>query len=295
MYIQLSWRSAVAVSAALVSLFSLGMPLMVLAQAAPNPYATLDPHVSADVEARIRQYFADVPVMANIAKCESGFRQYGSDGLPLFDPSYSMIGAFQVSAAHLPEALTMGMDVTTLEGNMAYARYLYNAGGTDPWLDSFQCWGGMPLGTVLGTTTDPIVRAPSAISLRLGVTSQTVLQVQQMLNKIGFTVSLSGPGSAGQETTMFGSLTRAAVRSFQCAKSIACQGDESTTGYGLVNDATYQALLAAANSTASTPPSAPATPAPSDKTAQISALRSQITILQNQIDAINSQITQLSQ
>ena len=268
-------------------------PLWALADA-PNPYATLDPHNTADVESRVRQYFADVPVMANIAKCESGFRQYGSDGLPLFDPSYSMIGAFQVSAAHLPEALTMGMDVTTLEGNMAYARYLYNAGGTDPWLDSFQCWGNMPTGAVTGTTSDPVVRAPSAISLRLGVTAQTVLQVQQMLNKIGFTVASSGPGAAGNETSMFGSLTRLAVRKFQCAKNIACSGDESTTGYGMVNDTTYQALLAAANAA----PSAPSTPAPAstpDKAAQISQIKSQISTLQGQIDTLNAQLSALQQ
>ncbi len=273
-------------------LFTFALPLLALADA-PNPFATLDPHNSADVETRIRQYFADVPAMANIAKCESGFRQYGSDGLVLFDPSYSMIGAFQVSAAHLPEALTMGMDVTTLEGNMAYARYLYNAGGTDPWLDSFQCWGGMPTAAVLGTTTDPVVRAPSAVSLRLGVTSQTVLVVQQMLNKIGFTVAASGPGSVGQETTMFGSLTRAAVRKFQCSKNIACSGDESTTGYGLVNDTTYQALLSAANASSGTTASTP--PPAADHSAQISQLRSQVATLQSQIDALNAQITQLQQ
>ncbi len=273
-------------------LFALALPAFALADA-PNPFAALDPHNSADVEARIRQYFADVPVMANIAKCESSFRQYGSDGLPLFDPSYSMIGAFQVSAAHLPEALTMGMDVTTLEGNMAYARYLYNAGGTDPWLDSFNCWGGMPTSPVLGTTSDPVVRAPSAVSLRLGVTSQTVLLVQQMLNKIGFTIADSGAGSVGQETTKFGSLTRAAVRKFQCAKNIVCSGDESTTGYGMVNDQTYQLLLAAANASSGTTAS---TPAPAvDHSAQISQLRSQISGLQSQIDALNAQITQLQQ
>src|SRR6185503_1444487 len=252
-----------------------------LAQTAPNPYPTLNPYDSSGVEARVRQYFADIPVMANIAKCESGFRQYDGNGLPLFDPSYSMIGAFQVAAAHMPEALSMGMDITTLEGNMAYARYLYQNGGTDPWLDSFQCWGSMPTGAVLGTTTDPVVRAPSAVSLSLGVTSQIVLQVQQMLNKVGYAVADSGPGSAGQETTKFGSLTRAAVRKFQCAQNIVCSGDESSTGYGLVNDRTYQALLLAYNAaTASAASGQTASPAPSTppntNAAQISQLRAQV-------------------
>jgi hypothetical protein len=267
-------------------------PLAALAQT-PNPYATLDPYNSKDVETRVKQYFADIPVMPMIAKCESGFRQYGSNRLPLFDPSYSMIGVFQVSAAHLPEALGMGMDVTTLEGNMAYARTLYQSGGTDPWLDSFNCWGGMPVAPAAdATSSTPVVKAPSAISLRLGVTSQIVLEVQQMLNRTGFTVASSGPGSPGAETTMFGSLTRAAVRKFQCAQNIACSGDESTTGYGLVDDRTYQALRTlAGNAPVSTPSSQPS----SDKAAQITSLRSQVSTLQAQIDALNAQIQALSQ
>jgi hypothetical protein len=284
------------ISSLFAVLFAFALPAVALAQTAPNPFATLNPYSQADVEARVRQAFADVPVMANIAKCESRFRQYGSNGLPLFDPTYSMIGVFQESAAHLPEALGMGMDITSLEGNIAYARYLYNTGGTDPWLDSFQCWGGMPTSAVLGTTTDPVVHAPSAVSLRLGVTAQSVLEVQQMLNKIGFTVATEGPGSAGQETSKFGSLTRAAVRKFQCAKGIACSGDESTTGYGFVDDRTYQALLAAFNSTAASAPAPAALVQPSnDKAAQISQLRAQISSFQSQIDALNAQITALSQ
>ncbi len=285
----------------IIGAVSLFVPAFAFAQSAPNPFPTLDTQTSLGVEARIRQYFADVPVMASIAKCESSFRQYGPNGLVLFDPSYSMIGAFQVSAAHMPEALSMGMDVTTLEGNMAYARYLYNSGGTDPWLDSFRCWGGMPTqapASVLGTTTDvapptPIVRAPSAVSLTLGVTSPEVLEVQQLLNRAGFTVALSGAGSLGQETTKFGSLTRAAVRKFQCAQNIVCSGDEATTGYGFVNDRTYLALKALANTSAS--PVTPPTATSNDKAAQINTLRSQISTLQAQIDALNAQIKQLGE
>jgi hypothetical protein len=277
---------------------SLFVPAFAFAQSSPNPFPTLDTQTSSGVEARIRQYFADIPVMASIAKCESSFRQYGSNGLVLFDPSYSMIGAFQVSAAHMPEALSMGMDVTTLEGNMAYARHLYNSGGTDPWLASFRCWGGMPTpapSSVAGTTTSTtsIIRAPSAVSLTLGVTSPEVLEVQQLLNKTGFTVAVSGPGSVGQETNKFGTLTRAAVRKFQCAQNIVCSGDEATTGYGFVNDRTYEALKTLAN--ASTAPSPVPPSASNDKAVQVLQLRSQISALQAQIDALNAQIKQLGE
>ena len=38
-------------------------------------------------------------------------------------------------------------------------------------------------------------------------------------------------------------MTREAVRRFQCAKGIACDGDEATTGYGRVGPMTRSALL----------------------------------------------------
>ncbi|MES2006672.1 MAG: peptidoglycan-binding protein [Patescibacteria group bacterium] len=225
--------------------------------------------------------------MIPIAKCESGFRQYGPDGLVLFDPSYSMIGVFQISAAHLPHALAMGTDVTTLEGNLAYARYLYNTNGFDPWMSSFSCWGSVASSTTGGTTTSPSSSPTSSISISLGMSSPLVLTVQQTLNKIGYTVSASGPGSIGSETSMLGSLTRNALRRFQCAQNIACSGDESTTGYGLLNDRTYQALLAAAG--ASTGSSS------ADKAAEIAKIQSQISSLTSQIDTLNVRLKELTQ
>lgn len=269
--------------------------------AAPLAHAqAADPHDPAYVQARVRQYFADIPTMPEVARCESGFRQYGPDGLVLFDPSYTMIGVFQISSAHMPEALALGLDITTLEGNLVYARHLFNLSGIDPWMSSFGCWGNAvkTTGTVLGTTTAPtpsvpITAAPSTLALNLGVSSQSVLIVQQMLNKIGFTVAASGPGSAGNETSMYGSLTRAAVRKFQCAKGIACSGDESTTGYGMVDDKTYQALEAAVSGN-----TAPATPAPtstadSAKAAQIANIQAQISSLNSQIGTLQAQLSEL--
>ncbi|MCI0479265.1 peptidoglycan-binding protein, partial [Candidatus Uhrbacteria bacterium] len=53
--------------------------------------------------------------------------------------------------------------------------------------------------------------------LRTGDTGEDVRQLQRFLNSNGFTVAKDGPGSPGNETAMFGALTRAAVRSFQDA------------------------------------------------------------------------------
>ena len=54
-----------------------------------------------------------------------------------------------------------------------------------------------------------------------------VKTLQQMLNNNGFSIVSTGPGSKGNETTMFGAFTREALRKFQCAKQIVCDGTEA--------------------------------------------------------------------
>ena len=92
------------------------------------------------VEDAVRQYFADAPVMISIAKCESEFTMFSGDKA-LSGGSGGMIGVFQVNAAvHADAAADMGMSIYTLNGNLAYARYLYVQQGTEPWLSSAACW-----------------------------------------------------------------------------------------------------------------------------------------------------------
>ena len=281
------------------------MPLCASADTATTSVATIDPHDPVAVEAKVRSYFADAPNMAAIAKCESGFRQYGADGNVLYDPSYSMVGVFQINIAHLPESLDRGMDIMTLDGNLAYARYLYTANGIDPWMDSFGCWGSATKAQlqVLGTSTvalDTPTTSSVPLGLSFGMISQSVLQLQQTLNKIGFVVSSTGPGSPGLETTKFGSLTRDAVRRFQCAKNITCSGDESTTGYGLVDSRTSAALLAAVGGTTTqvtiggTASPTTATSTTTDKAAQIAQVESQIASLTGQLEVLNQRLNELT-
>ena len=35
----------------------------------------------------------------------------------------------------------MNLDIYTVEGNMKYARHLYESEGVDPWSASSPCWG----------------------------------------------------------------------------------------------------------------------------------------------------------
>ena len=98
---------------------------------------------SQTVEQYVREYFADAPIMAEIAACESQFRQFGKDGRVIKNPTSTAIGTFQIMASIHAEFADekLGLDVYSLQGNAAYARYLYDRQGTTPWDSSKPCWG----------------------------------------------------------------------------------------------------------------------------------------------------------
>ena len=57
-------------------------------------------------------------------------------------------------------------------------------------------------------------------SLIKGSTGDDVRSLQKYLNTKGFTISSSGPGSLGNETSLFGPATEAALAKFQKANNI---------------------------------------------------------------------------
>ena len=109
----------------------------------PAPATPVQPPVQAQtVQEYVAEYFADVPIMAEIARCESRFRQFEKDGSVLKNSQgSSAVGVFQImSSLHKGSADKMSLDITTLEGNAAYARQLYEEKGTVPWNSSKGCW-----------------------------------------------------------------------------------------------------------------------------------------------------------
>src|SRR3989344_8556163 len=109
-----------------------------------NDTIKIQPFASAQtVEEYVRDYFADEPVMIAIAECESQFRQSDKNGKLLKNSTSSAIGVFQImSSIHAGNAQkNLGIDITTIEGNAAYARYLYEESGTKHWNASKVCWG----------------------------------------------------------------------------------------------------------------------------------------------------------
>ena len=96
----------------------------------------------AKTEAIVREYFKDIPVMIQVARCESHFRHTLADGTILkgvVDPDDT--GVMQINKRyHSQKATALGLNLDDIYGNMTYARHLYETQGTRPWNASALCW-----------------------------------------------------------------------------------------------------------------------------------------------------------
>jgi hypothetical protein len=97
---------------------------------------------TGETEAAVRAYFKDIPVMIQVARCESHFQHTLADGSILHgrvDPADT--GVMQINKRfHQAKASAMGLDLDNLHDNMVYARHLYETQGTQPWTASASCW-----------------------------------------------------------------------------------------------------------------------------------------------------------
>lgn len=107
-----------------------------------NQVAYVSTKADPAVEMRVYAYFADIPEMIYVAQCESTFRHYGADGNVLRGNVVSAdVGVMQINEYyHLDRAVSLGYDIQTLEGNLGYARFLYEEQGLQPWSASKPCW-----------------------------------------------------------------------------------------------------------------------------------------------------------
>ena len=95
------------------------------------------------VEKVVRAYFKDIPIMAEVAWCESRFvhtdPHTGTVKRGHMNPAD--LGVMQINEYyHGVRAHALNLDLTKLEDNLAYARYLYEKEGTRPWNASQFCW-----------------------------------------------------------------------------------------------------------------------------------------------------------
>lgn len=126
---------------------ALGFALALSAALGGSPASVVAPVSSAipqavSIEEYVQEYFKDAPVMIEIARCESRFRQFDKDGTVLKNPTSTAMGIMQIMASlHEKPADKLGLDIYTIEGNLGYAKYLFDEQGTKPWLASSSCWG----------------------------------------------------------------------------------------------------------------------------------------------------------
>lgn len=95
------------------------------------------------VEKYLREQYADTPILVEIARCESTFTQFDSNGNVIRGKiNKNDVGVMQINEKyHLDTAKTLGIDLHTIEGNVKYAKHLYDEQGAAPWSASKPCWG----------------------------------------------------------------------------------------------------------------------------------------------------------
>jgi hypothetical protein len=147
---------------------------------------------AATVEEEVRDYFKDTPVMIAIAQCESKFKQFGGDGSALYGGwGGGMIGVYQIfERVHDTAATSLGFDISTLEGNLGYAKHLYTLQGTTPWNSSKSCWQNAVLKTETTEKTEKTVKSEKKntkvlkereLKKKIAELSKLVAQLQKLL------------------------------------------------------------------------------------------------------------------
>ncbi len=99
------------------------------------------------LESYVKEQYANEPVLVDIARCESTFRQFDQNGNIIRGKvNQADVGVMQINEKyHADEAAKLGFNIYTVEGNVAFAKYLYDKSGSDPWSSSSKCWSDAEL------------------------------------------------------------------------------------------------------------------------------------------------------
>jgi hypothetical protein len=99
--------------------------------------------LNSQVGPALKSYFKDAPIMERVAFCESTHTQFISEGVVHRGVVNNKdVGIFQINEKyHLKDSKKMGIDIYSIEGNMEYAKHLYEEQGLQPWSASRPCWG----------------------------------------------------------------------------------------------------------------------------------------------------------
>lgn len=112
------------------------------ASTTPVDIASYEVDKPITLEEHVKDFFKDDPILAEIAKCESNYRHFGRNGKIIRGiVNKADVGVMQINEMyHAAQAKTLGYDLYTLDGNMAYAEWLYKQEGVKPWKSSSKCW-----------------------------------------------------------------------------------------------------------------------------------------------------------
>lgn len=103
---------------------------------------TIEATERIELEKYLKEHFAETPILIEIAKCESELTHFGKDGKVIRGRvDNADVGVMQINERyHQEDAEKLGLDIHTVEGNVAYAKYLYEKYGSKPWKASSPCW-----------------------------------------------------------------------------------------------------------------------------------------------------------
>ncbi|MCR4334130.1 MAG: hypothetical protein NUV47_00120 [Patescibacteria group bacterium] len=98
---------------------------------------------NSNLERYTREYFKDIPILAEIAKCESRFTQFDKNGKVIRGKvNRSDVGVMQINEYyHLDQSQKLDLNIHSVDGNLEYAKLIYDKSGTSPWNSSQKCWG----------------------------------------------------------------------------------------------------------------------------------------------------------